>query len=291
MLEKSTEIEPDQNIQATRVMMLELERVYSHLVYLYDLMSCLEDDVIMDILISMRYLLIDCFEEIVGHRMFGTANIFYGLSFNLTPGNIKLINETTQSLDKKTKTLRDLCNRSTSISSLFNDLATISSEHQSPTGPLSWYKDSINDLRVSNPYLLYGDDEVQAVLKDRKIEIAEKERSAYNRIFTIITDVKCSLKIIELISKKYSPSYQLSDKLPELKIPANIFLEQIIEAPRGELRINTSTDRNSLIETLDITSPSDINKNIIPYSLKGIRKDYIEIAFKSLYISPMEIDK
>ncbi len=301
MLEKAAELEPKKDIQAIRLIMLELERIYSHIVYLYELLSCLEDDVISDRLIGMRYLLIDCFEEIVGHRMFGTAHIFSGLSFNLTPGNIKLINETTESLDESTKVILDIFIKNTSISSLFSGLAIVDPDlvigkdskdmDIKLTGPISWSHDSVKDLRISEPYLLYDDIEIQNVLKSRDIQHNKNSNSAYSRIFTILSDIDCSLKIILLANNKYSPSYQISDQLPKLKIPKNTFLEQRIEAPRGVVSISASTDRNGLIDTINVLSPSDINKSTIPLSLKGTITDYIEIAFKSLYISPMEIDK
>jgi formate hydrogenlyase subunit 5 len=288
ILEKSNDLEPEQNVQVIRMIMLELERIYSHIIYLYEIMFYLEDDLITDELLTIRYLLIDCFEEIVGHRMFGTGHVFFGLSFNMTPGNIKLINETTETINNKIKHLLNILVKNTSIKSIFKDLAIIN-DGSICTGPISWITETKKDIRLSNPYLLYGETKIQEFLKNRELKV--NKNSAYNRIFTIINDIECSLKIVSLMSKKYSPNYQMSDKLTKFKMPINTFLEQYIESPRGNLKMNISTNRSGELETIELITPSDINKKVVSFSLNGTIKDNLELAFRTLYISPMEIDK
>jgi ech hydrogenase subunit E len=286
LIEKAAGISVENNVQVIRTIMLELERIYSHTLYLNRMFSYTDNVVLINHTITLRDLFLDCFEELCGHRMFGTGHVFGDINFNVSSGNIKLIKQVLEKTTKVFNKIKKLAHKNPSLGSLFKYSAVISEadiQRYDLTGPFSWFKGTNQDLRKKAPYLSYGE---QAVFDNSEMD----GNCIYSRIWRIIDDIDRSVKIVDLLIEKHNPVYQRKEELGQPILPKGEY-SNMIESPRGTIELSIDVNKTGSIEGISVSSPSDRNKNVLNSSLTGIQSDYIVPAFESLYLSMMEIDK
>ena len=290
LIEQSSGIVAEYTVQVVRTMLLELERMYSHSIYLNSLFSYTENPILINHTISMKDSLLDCFEEITGHRMFGTSHIFGDINFNVSSGNIKLIEKVMGDAVSTLNKIKKLTYRNPSLESLFKHNVIIVEKEITQngiTGPFSWFNSLNQDLREKEPYLAYPDPQIQTILENKG---ALSGNCIYSRILRMITDIDNSIKIIKFLTEKHNPAYHRKKELQKPSLTKGEYTQRI-ESPRGLIEMQMTVNKAGDVELLKITSPSDTNKKILNRALKGVLVDYTKPAFESLYLSMMEIDK
>ena len=104
-------------------------------------------------------------------------------------------------------------------------------------------------------------------------------------------DIKNSLKIIKVIVSKHDITYFSQDIIKDnFKISPGEYSSQM-ETPKGLLTMTLSINEPSFIEKLQIKSPTEINMLAINNAMNGCKIKNINVAFESLYLSPMEADR
>ncbi|MCX6112351.1 MAG: hypothetical protein NTY22_03560 [Proteobacteria bacterium] len=290
LVESASGISVEYAVQLIRTILLELERIYSHTIYLNRMFSYTENQVLINHTIAIKDALLDCFEEITGHRMFGTGHVFGDVNFNISSGNIKLIDKIINYTSSIFNKIKKLTNQNASLESLFKNRVIISEKdilQNKITGPFSWFNSLNSDLREKEPYLAYVEPQIQTILGNKG---AINNNCIHSRILRLTSDVDNSIKIIKFLVDKYTPIYHRKEKLEQPLLTRGEYTK-MIESPRGLIDIHVTVNKMGIIETIKITSPSDINKAIINNTLKGTLIDYTKPAFESLYLSMMEIDK
>jgi NADH-quinone oxidoreductase subunit D len=289
LIEKAAGISVDNNVQVVRTILLELERIYSHTLYLNRMFSYTDNKVLINHTITIKDMLLDCFEEICGHRMFGTGHVFGDINFNISSGNIKMIKQAANNSVAILNKIRKLVRNNPSLESLFKYTAVITQNDiikHKVTGPFSWFKGLNSDMRKENPYLSYGEAEVQTILEPKDLE----GNCVLSRIWRIMDDIDRSIKIINFLIEKHDPVYHRKEKLEQPQLNKGKYTNTI-ESPRGIIQMSIEVDKAGAIEAMNITSPSDTNRKMINNSLSGTLIDNVRPAFESLYLSMMEIDK
>lgn len=291
LLEKLCNIEIEETVKTIRTLILELERVYSHSIYLNKMFSYTDNNILINHTTTIHDKILDCFEEVIGHRMYGTCSVLGDINFNISSGNIKLIKEISDELALLLNKIKSFFKNNYSLLSMFKEQVLISErmiKEHNLSGPFSWFYDETLDLRKKEPYLSYGKTEIQNIL-DKNDNL---ENCIYGRIMRIIEDSENSIKIIKVIvSNGYNIIYNRKIPLKYLAVTPKGKYSQMIESPRGSIKITVDINKAGLFENIEITSPSDVNRSIIDRAIKGTTIDYTAQAFDSLYLSSMEIDK
>jgi len=290
MVEKAAGVSCDQNLQFIRTVFLEMERIFSHVVYLDRMFRASDNSVFYNITSSVKEMIIDLKEEITGHRLYSSAQAFGCLNFNFSQGNLKQIGKSNNDIKIKLNEMEDLLNNNEAIESVYSGVAIIKDVDSCPgfSGPFSWMNGKGNDARLGDPYLAYSDNNILDIIKNK---YTSDYNCAFSRIKAIIQDIKASIDVITHITGKDELTYQISNRFTDdIKAPHGTH-GQNIETPRGFLQMQMDIDKNGNIEALDIISPSDKNQKIVNSALRGGLQDHVCMAWESLYISMMEIDK
>lgn len=291
LLEKLCNIEPEEAVKAIRTLILEFERIYSHSIYLNRMFSYTDNNILINDTLSIHDKILDCFEEIIGHRMYGTCSVLGDVNFNISSGNIKLIKEISEELALLLNKIKVFSKNNHSLLSMFKEQALISEtmiKENNLSGPFSWFYDESLDLRKKETYLSYGRTEIQEILDNN----SNTENCIYGRIMRIIDDSENSIRIIRVLSRDGDNIiYNRKQPLRYLAEISKGKHSQTIESPRGSIKITVETNKAGSFEKMDIISPSDVNSAIIERAIKGNIIDCTAQAFDSLYLSSMEIDK
>ncbi len=289
LIEQSLNIQDDQKLSNIRTVLMELERILSHSYYIKATVSSSQNIVLQNLMMGIKDYVLEVQEEITGRRIFAASNYFGGINFSISHGNIKLIENTCNKIKKDLQEFYDLFFNNTSIISLFDNQATINSKTAiKMTGPLSWINGEVRDLRLTDPYWGYQDNEVRKITS-RKFRA--NTNSIYTRLLSIIHDANNSLDIISTIISRNDLIYANKNKLSDNFHPKPGSYSHRIEAPRGVLTMTVHIGEKLNIEKFSIIPPSQINDVSVNNALNGCKIEQADTAFKSLYLSPMEIDK
>jgi NADH-quinone oxidoreductase subunit D len=290
IMEQALSIREGKKLSTIRTILLELERVLSHAYYIKTVIKSSENIALYNLIVGIKDALLDILEEITGRRIYVTAHYFGGLNFNVSHGNIKLIETTCLKIKADLKMFYEIFFDNPSLRSVLEDEAIIDHKTSSKmTGPFSWMNsETIKDLRVTDPYMGYQDNEVRKILSKK---FKSPTNDIYARLLIIIDDAMNSLDVINTLVSKDDIVYINSDRLEDNFSTKEGEYSYTIEAPRGLLTMTASIGENSVIEKLSIKNPSSVNDIAVNNALNGCRLEQADLAFKSLYLSPMEIDK
>ena len=289
LIEQALNIQEDRKLCNIRTILMELERILSHSYYIKTTISCSQNIVLHNLIMGIKDSVLDISEEITGRRVYAASNYFGGLNFSVSHGNIKLIEKTCAKIKKDLQEFYDIFFENPSMLSLFNNQATINNKTATKmTGPLSWINSDVQDLRLTDPYWGYQDNEVRKI-SSRKYKA--DTNCIYTRSLSIINDVNNSLDIIATIISRNDIIYTKKDKLSDSFSPKAGNYSQRIEAPRGLLAMTIHIGEKLNIEKLSIKTPSETNDAAVSDALNGCNIEQVDLGFKSLYLSPMEIDK
>lgn len=289
LIEQSLNIQEDQKLSNIRTILMELERILSHSYYIKTTVSYSQNVVLHNLIMGIKDYVLEMQEEITGRRIFAASNHFGGINFSISHGNIKLIENTCNKIKKDLKEFYDLFFNNRAIISLFDNQSIINNRTAiKMTGPLSWINGEVKDLRLTDPYWGYQDNEVRKITS-RKFKA--DTNCIYTRLLSIIHDANNSLDIIGTIISRNDLIYANKNKLfDDYHLKPGSYSHKI-EAPRGILSMKIHIGEKFNIENLSITSPSQINDVSVNNALNGCKIEQADLVFKSLYLSPMEIDK
>jgi len=289
IIEQAMNKNKDKKLAAIRTLLLETERILHHVQYIKSVIKFTDNIVLYNLIESIKDLLLDSLEEITGRRFYPTAHFFGGLNFNLSSGNIKLTEETCLKAEKTLQDFTNLFCDNPSILSIIKDEAIIQkSVANKMTGPFSWINGETNDTRISCNYLAYENIEIQNVLGKK---FSNTTNCIYTRLTAAIEDIKDSLNIIKIILSKNDLVYLNNKLLKDSFIIKSGTYSSSIETPKGLLCMTVKIGTENEINNIYIKSPTEINEQAVNAALNGVHLKNISMAFESLALSPMEVDK
>ncbi len=250
-VEKLAKVSAPPRAQAIRILMAELERIHSHLLWLgvaaheggFDTLfmySWRDRETIMDIL-----------EMLSGNRVHYSANIPGGVKFDIEPAHIEKIKEGIDFLEKRTHHYMTIVTTDQTFLGRTRGVGKMSLEqakHLGAVGPTGRASGVQRDVRIDAPYSGYHLFPVRLVTGSTG-DLTERFVVRINELFE-------SYRLIREIIDNL-PSGELSVRVPR-RIPEGETISRV-EAPRGELLYFLKSNGGETPERVKVRTPSLCN--------------------------------
>jgi len=272
-LEKLTETEISNRAKYIRIIMLEMERLHSHLLYFVLICKALDEFDLLIKLVAVRERLMSLIKSISGNRVNYSINTFGGvkrdISTEVTPDildNLDEINILSEKLVTELDPKNSIGNKTFGIGNLTTEMAG----KLGTVGPNLRASGIDEDLRRDAKYLSYEDFEFDVIV----LNIGDVRARALTRALEIIQTVR----IIE----------NALENLPEGELrvqPGNLKTGEVIsriEAPRGELAYFVKSDGSNIPHTIKIRTPTFANYLSLKHMLIGQEVDYAHLIIESI---------
>lgn len=265
-VEKLLGIEVPKRAQYIRVLLDELQRISSHLLWLASVGIDLGAITPFFYLFREREVILDLFEEYCGARLTLNCMRIGGLLENLTPGWIQKVRDFIEPFDKRVDEYEDLLTdnrifkrRTVGIGILPVDRCIA----WGVTGPplrgagLAW------DIRRAIPYECYSDLEFD-------IPVAENA-DTYDRYLVRMAEFRQSRRIIRQVLDwlDKNPEGEVRGKVPRVIKPPAGMVYASVEAPKGELGFFLVSSGGNKPYRLHVRPPSFINLQSLPEMARG----------------------
>lgn len=285
-VEKIANIEVPPRGQYIRTIIVELNRIASHLVgvgtfaqdlgaFATPLFYCFRE----------REKIMDLFESTCGTRLTYNYIRFGGVSQDLPPDFISGTRKFIKYMRPKLNDFEMLLTRNVILLARTKGIGVLTKDvaiDYAVTGPNLRGSDVKWDLRKEEPYLAY---------KDLDFDVPTgKNGDVWDRYKVRIEEIRQSLRIVE----------QALDKLPEGECNAKVakfFKPPVgeaysrIESPRGELGFYVVSDGTAKPYRVKARVPSFSNLAVVPYLIKGVKIADIVAILGSIDVVMGEIDR
>lgn len=246
-----------------RVIMAELQRIASHLVFVGTFGLDLGNFTIFMYCFRERERIVDLFEMTSGQRLNYTYYRIGGVAMDLPPG---FVEDTWAFLEYFKPKLADY-DRLFTDNRIFQDrvkrigiLNLKTAVNYGISGPMLRASGKKWDLRRHDPYSIYDRFEFD-------IPVGEKG-DCWDRYIVRMEEMRQSIRILEQALRDL-PSGEIQAKVPKtLKPPAGETYSRI-EAPRGELGFYIVSDGTTKPYRVKIRAPSFVNLSVAPVILPG----------------------
>jgi len=287
-VEKLLGIEAPPRAQYVRVMVKELARISSHLMFLGSLAMDVGALTVWMWAFREREKQYDLFERIAGARFTTSYTRIGGVAQDVTPETLELVKKFVYDLPGHIKECEKLLNKNRIFVDRTDGIGVITKEQAIDlcyTGPGLRACGVGHDLRRANPYLVY---------KDLDFDIPVYEGGdALARYYVRMDEIKESVKILKQVlakmpqgdvhafkPKKVLPRkervYTKMEELIHDFMLVNFGVEppvgevyQAVEAPKGELGFYIHSHGEGYPWRLKIRSPSFVNLQTLPVMLQG----------------------
>lgn len=250
-VEKLAGVEISQRASIIRTVMLELERVHSHLLWLGVAAHEAGFDTLFMYAWRDREVVMDLLENLSGNRVNYSVNILGGVKFDISPEQSKKVLEGLDFLEERCKYYLDVVTTDTTFVGRTRGVGTMTKEEAEtlgavgPTGRASGVQ---HDMRVDAPHLAYKDFPVNIVTDDN----GDLEARFVVRIKELFESFRLVREML-----KNMPDGELVVRVPR-RIPAGEVFSRV-EAPRGELFYYIRSNGSDMPERIKIRTPSLLN--------------------------------
>ncbi len=260
-VETASGIEVPERAQYIRAIMLELERIHSHLLWLGVACHLLGFDTGFMHCWRIREKVMDLCEMITGNRKTYGLNLVGGVRRDINEKAKTKIMEFIEKMHEELKEFTDVLLSMGEIINRVKDVGILSKEDARKlcvVGPVARASGIKIDSRVDHPYFAY---------KELSFNIPiYSEGDTLARLMVRVDELHASAEIVE----------QALDKLPkgelmaeEVDIPANVKGLAVTEAPRGENVHFVITGVENRIYRWKVRAPTYNNLPALPCILKG----------------------
>jgi NADH-quinone oxidoreductase subunit D len=264
-VEELLDLHPPQRAEFIRVIVLELQRIASHLLAL----GSIGNDLGMPFTLMMytfreREKILDLFESLSGARLgynyITIGGVMHDLPFGFPDHVLAFLKE----LDEKIEEYEDLIyeneifiRRTEGVGVLKpNDAINLGA-----TGPVLRGSGVKRDVRKEDPYSVYH-------MFDWKVVTGDKG-DCLSRISVWIKEMKMSSEIVKQAIANL-PAGNIREKVSRVIRPPEGETYSRIESPRGELGFHIVGDGSTNPYRLKIRSPAFCNLSVLPHIAKGV---------------------
>jgi NADH-quinone oxidoreductase subunit D len=309
-VEKLMEIEVPEKVNYARVILAELSRIQSHLVWLGT--HAIDLGAMSMILYAFRERehIIDIYEACGGQRMMTTYIRIGGLAYDIPPDFEKLVRKFLKLMPERLKDYEDLLTNNQIFVSRTKGVAVISGEdaiNWSLSGPMLRGSGIKHDLRKANPYCGY---------EKFDFDIAYGTHGdAYDRYLLRLEEIRQSLRIIEqaldgmpegpyrahvpgvVLPPKEDVLHKMESMIFHFKIITDGFktpkgeVYHAVESPKGELGFFFASDGSNRPVRVRVRPPSFINLAALPALVEGGLVADVICAIGSIDIVLGEVDR
>lgn len=309
-VEKLMDVEVPEKVKVARVLLAELTRINSHLVWLGT--HALDLGAMSMVLYAFREreMIIDIYEACAGQRMMTSYIRVGGLAHELPPDLDKLVRKFLKVMPEKLKDYEALLNDNEIFINRTKGVAVISPEDAinfSLTGPMLRGSGIRHDLRKANPYSGYEK-------FDFDIPVGE-HGDAYDRYLLRIEEIRQSMRIIKqaidgmpegpyrahvpgvVLPPKEDVLHKMESLIFHFKLITDGFkapcrtIYQAIESPKGEMGYHIAGDGSNRPRRVRVRPPSFINLQCLPALAEGGLLSDVVCAIGSIDIVLGEVDR
>lgn len=300
-VERLMQIQVPERAQTIRLLLLELSRIQSHLVWLGTCALELNMSSIFMYSMTEREKILDLFEEMAGARMFPSCWRIGGLAYDLTPGFESQVRAFLRDFPATWSDLNRLLSDNYVWCERLQGVAVIDQEtckQYMCTGPVIRGAGVPYDIRKIYPYLNY-----EEYTFDVPVESAG---DAYARYLVRMEEMRQSASLVEQALQKLKPGPVITDNrkvaLPPRKELARSMeavihqfklvsegihpppgeLYTAVESARGELGYYLVSDGSNRPYRLRVRSPSFPHVEVLKKVLKGLLLPDVVVAIGSL---------
>jgi ech hydrogenase subunit E len=261
-VEKLFDIEIPERAQYIRVIIGELNRVHSHLLWLGLFADGFGFESLFYECWKYRELVLDVLEKICGNRVIHSISKVGGVNKDLTPEHISLIQKMCDTVEGQVKDLEKVFINNYTVKQRTVGLATMSKQlayEAGTVGPTLRGSGVHSDLREEADWDIYKDLGFKAVV--------EKDGDCYSRTKVRVFELYESIKLIRNALSKLPNGEVVTP------VKGNPTGEAIMrtEQPRGEVVYYVKGNGTKNLERLKIRTPTFANIPSLLLTLPGIR--------------------
>ncbi|MCI8514934.1 MAG: NADH dehydrogenase subunit [Lachnospiraceae bacterium] len=248
--------------QYIRVIIEELERLHSHLLWIGIACHIIGHDSLFMHSWNEREVVMDLLESLTGNRVNYGINTIGGARRDLDDEKRRQILSTMDILEEKFHRIRDLLVTDKTVALRTQGVGVLTTEDAvrlGAAGPHARASGVPIDVRKDAPYSSYEDFEFDIAVAD--------SCDVFARVVIRVLEVYSSIKIIrQAVENLPEGPINLGNRIP--KVPAGEFLARH-EAPRGQLSHKVVTDGGQTNYRVSIHVPTFKNAPTVPVMLKG----------------------
>jgi NADH-quinone oxidoreductase subunit D len=247
-VESLAQIEVPLRATYIRVLLCELERIHSHLLWLGVLSEAIGFTVIFMYAWREREAILDILEEISGGRVAHGANVIGGVRIDISPEQAHQLSSRLREFSQQTELFRDLIERDRSFHRRTEGIGIMSRDavHQfGVVGPSARASGCHLDLRVAQPYAAYS--------RLAPSVITATEGDVWSRAQVRLREIMESINLCQQALQAL-PAGALIGDVPRRMPPGEAVAR--VEAPRGELLYYVCSDGGPRPARVKIRTPS-----------------------------------
>ncbi|MEA1980331.1 MAG: NADH dehydrogenase (quinone) subunit D [candidate division Zixibacteria bacterium] len=309
-VEKLLDIEIPEKVKWARVILAELTRIKSHLVWLGTHALDLGAMSMLLYTFRERETIVDVYEACGGQRMMTSYIRFGGLAHDLPVDFDKKVRHVLEQVPKGMSDYEKLLTKNEIFIQRTRNVAVISADdaiNYSLSGPMLRGSGIKHDIRKANPYTGYEN-------FDFDIPVG-KNGDAYDRYLLRLEEIRQSMRIIEqaldgmpegpyrahvpgvVLPPKEDILYKMESMIFHFKIITEGFKPPVgtvympIESPKGELGFHVSSDGTNKPHRVRVRPPSFINLQALPKLVEGRLLSDVVCAIGTVDIVLGEVDR
>ncbi len=275
-VEKLAQIEVPTKAQYIRVIMAELNRIASHMIFIGTLAVDLGATTGMIYPFRDRERILDIFNEVCGARMTFSYIRIGGVKNDLSPKVVQMIRDFLQDLPKMLQEYNDLLTGNEIFQYRLKNTGILTAKQAlslGVTGPMLRASGVAYDLRKDNDYSSYDDFEFAVPLG--------KNGDNWDRYMVRFQEITESAKIIKQALEKI-PDGDFMAKVPKVLRPPKREIFHTIEGPRGEVGYHIVSDGSPKPYRIHIRRPSFINLQALNIMCKNYLIGDVVVALSTL---------
>lgn len=272
-----------------RMMLMELNRISSHLMWLGSFMLDLGASSPIFYCFSEREKILALFEELTGQRMMFNYHIFGGVKYNLTDGFLTKVKIFCDGFEKEIKKYKKIITNNPIFISRTKNIGILSESKglDFSISGANLRASGVNlDLRKKQPYLNYQDLDFEILTLN--------DGDSFSRYLLRIQEMKQSVNLVmqcvNWLENKNSAAINLGIKQINIK-PKEGFATSFVESPRGILGCTIISDGSSKPYRVKWRTSSFFAVQALPILLKNSLYADIMSVFGSLDIILPEVDR
>ncbi|HBU69009.1 MAG TPA: NADH-quinone oxidoreductase subunit D [Elusimicrobia bacterium] len=284
-VEKLLKAEVPPRAEYIRVIMAELNRIASHLVWFGPFAMDLGAITPFLYAFKSREMILDLFESACGQRLTYSYMKIGGVRWDLPEGFIEKTREFCRYFKGQLDDYETLVGGNIIFLERTRGVGALSKEDAIDygcTGPVLRATGARHDKRKDEPYSVYNEFEFDIPVG--------KTGDTLDRYRVRLAEMSESLKIIEQALDKL-PQGEISAKLPKLIKPEPGEAYTCIETPRGELGFYIVSDGTAKPYRMKIRSSSFSNLSVIPLLCRGLKVSDVVIVLGSIDIVLGDVDR
>lgn len=266
-------VNADERTKLVRMIVFELERISSHLLWAGYMMHEIGYDAMFQFLWREREKVLDVTEDICGNRIHKNISKIGALRYDVTPKQCDKLVTVLDEIDRKTKDYEREIKKNSIVRERLSRVGTITkrtAEEYALIGPNARSSGVNNDIRKINSYDDYT--------KIKFESIVSKDGDSLARTIVRMKEIGESVKIIK----------QSVERLPDEKIKPFALTQMRdgegfgrVEAPRGELFYFLKF-KNNLVERAKVRTPTFAYIKILEQLLKNVEIGDVPVIIASL---------